>query len=94
MASKIISNCQFENPGILSMQIVDMYSFAIDKHNPRERDASLISRVDIKSVYKRMFLYKCTLYNNSWPFFRRMCVYLSQNIGSDDHFEVLNRFYL
>ena len=24
-----------------------MYSFAIDKHNPRERDASLISRVDI-----------------------------------------------
>ena len=47
MASKIISNCQFENPGILSMQIVDMYSFAIDKHNPRERDASLISRVDI-----------------------------------------------
>ena len=28
-----------------------MYSFAIDKHNPRERDASLISRVDIVVAY-------------------------------------------
>ena len=24
---------------------------------------------EIKSVYKRMFLYKCPLYDHSWPFF-------------------------
>ena len=48
----------------------------------------------IKSVYKRMSLYKCPLYDHSWSFFCHMCVYLSQNWGSDGHFEVLNRPYL
>ena len=33
----------------------------------------------IKSVYKRMSLYKCPLYDHSWPFLCHMCVYLSQN---------------
>ena len=49
---------------------------------------------NIKSVYKRMSLYKCPLYDHSWSFFCHMCVYLSQNWGSDGHFEVLNRPYL
>ena len=48
----------------------------------------------IKSVYKWMSLYKCSLYDHSWPFFHHMCQYLSQNWGSDGHFEVLNRSYL
>ena len=29
---------------------------------------------NLKSVYKWMFLYKCPLYDHSWPFFRHMCV--------------------
>ena len=33
----------------------------------------------LKSVYKRMSLYKCPLYDHSWPFLCHMCVYLSQN---------------
>ena len=41
-----------------------------------------------------MFLYKCPIYDHSWPFFRHMCEFLSQNWGSDGHFEVLNRSYL
>ena len=44
----------------------------------------------LKSVYKRMSLYKCPLYDHSWPFFCHMFVYLSQNWGSDGYFEVLN----
>ena len=47
--------------------------------------------MNIKSVYKWMSLYKCPLYDHSWPFFCHMCVYLSQNWGSDGHCEVLNR---
>ena len=31
-----------------------------------------------------------TLYDHSWPFFCHMCMYLSQNWGSDGHFEVPN----
>ena len=45
----------------------------------------------LKSVYKRMFLYKWPLYDLFWPFFSHTYVYLSQNWGSDGHFEVLNR---
>ena len=48
----------------------------------------------IKSVYKRMSLYKCPLYDHSWPFSCHMCEHLSQNWGSDGHFEVLNMSYL
>ena len=48
----------------------------------------------IKSVYKWMFLYKWPLYDLFWPFFCHMYVHLSQNWGSDGHFEVLNRSYL
>ena len=48
----------------------------------------------VKTVYKRMFLYKCPLYDHSWPFFHHMYDHLSQNWGSDGHFEVLNRSYL
>ena len=48
----------------------------------------------LKSVSKWMFLYKCPIYDHSWPFFRHMCEFLSQNWGSDGHFEVLNRAYL
>ena len=45
---------------------------------------------NLKSVWKWMFLYKWPLYDLFWPFFHHMCVYLSQNWGSDGHFEVLN----
>ena len=45
----------------------------------------------LKSVYKRMFLCKCPLYDFFWPFF---CHMYDQNWGSDGHFEVLNRSYL
>ena len=48
----------------------------------------------IKSVYKRMFLYKWPLYDLFWSFFCHMYVRLSQNWGSDNHFEVINRSYL
>ena len=48
----------------------------------------------IKTVSKRISLYKWTLYDHSWPFVCHMCEYLSQNWGSDGHFEVLNRSYL
>ena len=44
----------------------------------------------LKSVYKWMSLYKCPLYDHSWPFYCHMCEYLSQNWGSDGHFEMLN----
>ena len=44
----------------------------------------------VKTVRKRMFLYKWPLYDHSWPFFCHMNVYLSQNWGSDGHFEMLN----
>ena len=27
----------------------------------------------LKTIYKRMFLYKCPLYDHSWPFFHHMC---------------------
>ena len=51
---------------------------------------------DVKSVYKWIFLYKWPLYDHSWPFFCHMSEYLSQNWGSDGHFEVLNgsKFWL
>ena len=48
----------------------------------------------VKSVYKWMFLYKWPLYDLFWPFFCHVYDHLSQNWGSDDHFEVLNRSYL
>ena len=41
-----------------------------------------------------MSFYKCPFYDHSWSFFCHMCVHLSQNLGSDGHFEVLNRPYL
>ena len=47
----------------------------------------------IKSVWKRMFLYKWPFYDLFWPSFCNMYVNLSQNWGSDGHFEVLNRSY-
>ena len=48
----------------------------------------------LKSVWKWMFLYKWPFYELFWPFFCNMYVHLSQNWGSDGHFEVLNRSYL
>ena len=50
----------------------------------------------LESVYKWIFLYKWPLYDHSWPFFCHMSEYLSQNWGSDGHFEVLNgsKFWL
>ena len=48
-------------------------------------------QVLLKSVYKWMSLYKCPLYDHSWPFFCHMYGYLSQNWGSDGHFVVVNR---
>ena len=50
----------------------------------------------VKSVSKWMSLYKWPLYDLFWSFFCHMCVYLSQNWGSDGHFEVLNgsKFWL
>ena len=48
----------------------------------------------VKSVYKWMFLYKWSFYDLFWPFFCKMYDHLSQNWGSDGHFEVLNRSYL
>ena len=50
--------------------------------------------LNLKTDRKWMSLYKWPLYDHSWPFFCHMCVYLSQNWGSDGHFEVLNRSYL
>ena len=44
----------------------------------------------VKTVSKWMSLYKWSLYHLFWSFFHRMCVYLSQNWGSDGQFEVLN----
>ena len=44
----------------------------------------------LKTDRKWMSLYKWPLYDHFWPFFCHMCVYLSQNVGSDSHFEVLN----
>ena len=48
----------------------------------------------VKTDRKWMSLYKWPLYNLFWPFFCHMHVRLSQNWGSDGHFEVLNRSYL
>ena len=48
----------------------------------------------IKSVWKWMFLYTWPLYDLFCPFLCHMYVHLSQNWGSDNHFEVLNRSYL
>ena len=48
----------------------------------------------LKSVWKWMSLYKWPLYDLFWPFFCHMYDHLSQNWGSDSHFEVLNRSYL
>ena len=56
----------------------------------KENFPNLLQIISLKSVYKWMSLYKCPLYDHSWPFFR----HLSQNWGSDGHFEVLNRSYL
>ena len=53
-----------------------------------------LKSIFLKSVYKWMSLYKCPLYDHSWPFYCHMYDHLSQNWGSDDHFEVLNRSYL
>ena len=48
----------------------------------------------VKTVSKRMSLYKWPLQDLFWPFFRHMCVHISQNWGSDSHSKVLNRSYL
>ena len=48
----------------------------------------------VKTDRKWMSLYKWPLYNIFWLFFCHMHVRLSQNWGSDGHFEVLNRSYL
>ena len=48
----------------------------------------------LKTVSKWMSLYKSPLYYLFWPLFCHMYVHLSQNWGSDGHFEVLNRCYL
>ena len=45
----------------------------------------------LKTVSKWMSLYKSPLYDLFWPIFCHMYVHLSQNWGSDNHFEVLNR---
>ena len=50
--------------------------------------------IEIKTDRKWMSLYKWPLYNLFWPFFHHMHVHLSQNWGSDGHFEVLNKSYL
>ena len=50
-------------------------------------------RMYIKTVWKRMFLYKWPLYDLLWPFFCHIYVDLPQNWCSDGHFEVLNRSY-
>ena len=50
----------------------------------------MLATYKLKTVWKRMFLYKWPLYNLFWPFFCHMCVYLPQNWGSDSHLEVLN----
>ena len=48
----------------------------------------------VNSDWKWMSIYKWPLYDYFWPFFCHMYVHLSQNCGSEDHFEVLNRSYL
>ena len=45
----------------------------------------------LNSGWKWMSLHIWPLYDHFWPFFRHMYVHLSQNWGSDGHFEVLNR---
>ena len=45
----------------------------------------------IKTVWKRMFLYKWPLYDLFWPLFCHMYLHLPQNWGSDGHFEELNK---
>ena len=45
----------------------------------------------VKTVSKWMSLYKWPLHDLFWPFFGYINVNLSQNWGSDGHFEVLNR---
>ena len=45
---------------------------------------------NLKTLLKWMSFYKWPLFDLFWPLFHRMCVYLSQNLGSDGHFEVLN----
>ena len=48
------------------------------------------------TYYKECFEMKVTLKNllkdRFWPFFRHMYLHLSQNRGTDGHFEVLNGF--
>ena len=39
----------------------------------------------LKTVLKWMSFFKWPLYDLFWPFFCHMCVYLSQNLGSDGH---------
>ena len=45
----------------------------------------------IKTVRKRMFLYKWPLYDLFWPFFCHVYLHLPQNWGSDGHFEEVNK---
>ena len=56
-----------------------------------EQDWTTLILDILKSVWKRMSLYKWPLYDHFWLFFHQMYVHLSQNWGSDGHFEVLNR---
>ena len=59
-----------------------------------QRELNCLVLSDLKTVRKRMFLYKWPLYDLFWPFFHHKYDHLLQNWGSDGHFEVLNRSYL
>ena len=51
----------------------------------------VLTWIELKTVSKWMSLYKSPLYDLFWPLFCHMYVHLSQNQGSDGHFEGLNR---
>ena len=48
-------------------------------------------KINIKTDWKRMFLYKWPLYDLFWPLFCHVYLHLPQNWGSDGHFEELNK---
>ena len=59
--------------------IVHRAFYRLMKRLPGREINQVIYPYMVKSVYKRMSLYKCPLYDHSWPFLCHMCVYLSQN---------------
>ena len=79
-------------------QMISIYVFYLPFTNVFESSKYRCTRWEfqswlkyVKCLWKRMSLYIWPLYDHFWPFICHLYVHLSQNWGSDGHFEVLNR---